>query len=109
MALQTNIRKNLQQWVAANASRPRPGDAEWMTDLLGWCDHYGFRSLPTGWTVAEFLLDLLSEGAPVPVLEQAANAIQREYQWRGKFLDVRPIDAALDIAEAQLSSDRILN
>jgi hypothetical protein len=77
--------------------------------FLDWARFYGLPMPATGDDVAEFLLELLADGVPFPDIEQIAASVAAGYEHHKVFLDSRPIKAALALAEAQLSPDRILN
>jgi hypothetical protein len=76
---------------------------------MDWAAFYGLRMPVSGEQVATYLLEMLADGASLADVRRAANAIAACYVERRRFLDLVPIKAALQIAEAQLSPDRILN
>jgi hypothetical protein len=78
-------------------------------DFMDWAACYGLRMPVSGDQVATYLLEMLADGASVADIGRAANAIAACYSERRRFLDLVPIKAALRIAAAQLSPDRILN
>ena len=77
--------------------------------LVDWARFYGLRMPVNGEEVATYLLEMMADGASLAEIKRAANAIAACYAQRRRFLDLVPINAALQIAAAQLSPDRILN
>ena len=78
-------------------------------DFADLAAFYGLRMPVNGDQVATYLLEMLAEGASLADVRRAANAIAACYAERKRFLDLAPIQAALNIAAAQLSPDRTLN
>ena len=78
-------------------------------DFMDWAAFYNLRMPVSGKQVGEYLLEMLADGASLADVTRAANAIAACYAERRRFLDLVPIKAALQIAAAQLSPDRILN
>ena len=94
------MRRNPKQRASGN---------EAVRHFMDWC---AFEAVPmpaTGEDVAAYLLDMMADGVPLAMLERAAAAIAEAYQERQTFLDLRPIQAALEIAEAQLDEGRVIN
>ena len=77
--------------------------------FVDWCRFYELKMPVDGEQVAEYLLEMLADGATLADVKRAANAIAACYAQRRRFLDLVPIRAALKIVAAQLSPDRILN
>ena len=74
-----------------------------------WCDFYGLSMPVEGEDVAQYLLELMADGASLAQLERVAASVSAFYQQRRCFLDPVPIEAALVLAEAQLSPNRTIN
>jgi hypothetical protein len=74
-----------------------------------WCRFNGLRMPASAYAVADYLLDMLENGAPLADIERVATSIDAIYEHRGCPLDRRPIKAALAMAAAQLSPNRVLN
>jgi hypothetical protein len=77
--------------------------------FMDWCAFYQVPTPCSGIVAARYLLDLLSYGRPLEELKAAAASIKYFYRQRRAYLDEEPIAAAIELAEAQLSTERILN
>jgi hypothetical protein len=62
-----------------------------------------------GEAVAQYLLELMADGAALSEIRRVAVSISTSYKRRRCFLDALPVEAALAMCEAQLSPDRVLN
>jgi hypothetical protein len=74
-----------------------------------WCDFYDVAMPASGEKVGEYLLELLADGSSLALITRAAESIACVYQSRRHFLDPAPVKAALAVAAAQLSPNRILH
>jgi uncharacterized protein (DUF2236 family) len=103
----------LQTWIKARAMQDDPGQqkrqAEAFDHFVAWARFYGVPMPCSGEEVASYLLEMLADGTAEAVLRESAAAIQKVYIVRRTYLDPRPIEAALAIAAAQLSPNRVLN
>jgi hypothetical protein len=88
---------------------PSQRERDEFDQLVDWAKFYGLRMPVDGEQVATYLLEMMADGASLADVKRAANAIAACYAQRRRFLDLVPIKAALMIAAAQLSPDRILN
>ena len=88
---------------------PSQRERDEFAQLVDWARFYGLHMPVNGEEVATYLLEMLADGATLADVKRAANAIAACYAERRRFLDLVPIKAALQIAAAQLSPDRILN
>jgi hypothetical protein len=86
---------------------PRQNEA--FRRFLDWTIFMGLPVPPAAEDVAGYLLELLADGASLPMIKRAGKAIQGAYVERRCYLDPRPIEAALAIAATQLSPNRVLN
>jgi hypothetical protein len=77
--------------------------------FLDWCAFYDLPMPADGKEVANYLLELLVDGATLPDLKRAAASIAACYEQRHCFLDQRPIRAAIAMATAQTSPNRVIN
>jgi hypothetical protein len=89
--------------------RRNPRRDEAFRRFLDWAAFMGLQMPADGGDVAGYLLELLADGASLPMIKRAAKAIQGAYVERRCYLDPRPIEAALAIAATQLSPNRVLN
>jgi hypothetical protein len=105
----TQLNPILVPWIAAEKIVPTPQQRNECDEFIRWCRFYDVP-LPAhaGW-VAEFILDRLTEGATLAELKRSARSISAVYTARRVFLDPAPIKAALAVAEAQTSPNRVLN
>jgi hypothetical protein len=81
-------------------------------DYRGLLDWAAFNGLPMpvpGEEVAEYLLELMADGASVKQIERVAESIAVLYAQRRCFLDMIPIKAAIALAAAQLDPNRTIN
>ena len=104
-----NTRDILAAWTAEVQRMPSERQRDEFRDFMDWAAFYGLRMPVSGEQVATYLLEMLADGASLADVKRAANAIAACYAERRRFLDLVPIKAALKIAAAQLSPDRILN
>jgi hypothetical protein len=88
---------------------PSRRDHDEFDQFLDWVRFYELRMPVSGKEVATYLLEIMADGASLADIKRAASAIAACYVQRRCFLDLVPIRAALKIAAAQLSPDRILN
>jgi hypothetical protein len=77
--------------------------------FLDWAAFNGIDMPADAIDVANYLLELLHDGADLPMIRRHAAAIHVTYIERQTFLDPRPIEAAIAIAENQLSPNRVLH
>src|SRR5262245_20869625 len=77
--------------------------------FMDWCQFYSVTMPPTGRDVGSYLLEMLADGATLPEIKGAANAIHAGYTDHRQFLDLVPINAALTLAAAQLAPNRTIN
>ena len=103
-----NTKEILAAWKA-EVRMPSQRQRDEFRDFMDWAAFYGLRMPVSGEQVATYLLGMLADGATLADVKRAANAIAACYAERRRFLDLVPIKAALQIAAAQLSPDRILN
>jgi hypothetical protein len=105
------LNEYLREWMrtttpSAKQRRRQPDD---IRRLMGWAAFYGLQMPVSGDDVAAFLLELMADGASLQEIQEVATSIMDSYERHEVFLSTRPIKAALALAEAQLSPDRILN
>jgi hypothetical protein len=62
-----------------------------------------------GEVIAEYLLDLLSDGTPLSKIKQTATAIVLAYEEHRLPLNYAAVRGALAMAAAQLDDNRVLN
>ena len=106
--LERNTKEILAAWKA-EVRMPSQRQRDEFRDFMDWAAFYGLRMPVSGEQVATYLLEMIADGASLADIKRAANAIAACYAERRRFLDLVPIKAALQIAAAQLSPDRILN
>ena len=107
--LERSTREILAAWTAKVHHMPSQRQRDEFRDFMDWAAFYGLRMPVSGKQVGEYLLEMLADGASLADVRRAANAIAACYAERKRFLDLTPIQAALNIAAAQLSPDRTLN
>jgi len=78
-------------------------------EFIEWAQFWGLAMPPGGAEVANYLLEMLADGAPLPAIKHAAKAIILHYERHRVLLDRLPIKAALGMCAAQLSPNRTLN
>ncbi len=91
----------LETWSEEGCAQPN--QAETFRRFVDWTVLTGIKS-PGGRDVAKFLLEMLAAGAALEMIERAADAIHRGYVEHRLYLDLLPVEAALEIAAAQLST-----
>ena len=98
----------LAPWM--NRTRPQMSDEKREEFLLfaDWVTFHGLRPPVSGLEVAGYLLELIAENVQLDRVRRAAEAIRSYYRVHRVYLDSEPIDAALALAEAQLSPERVL-
>jgi hypothetical protein len=78
-------------------------------DFVEWCRFNDLAMPVEGDEVAAYLLEVLTNGATLHRITEAAASIAASYARRKSFLDLIPLRAALEIAKAQLDPHRTLN
>ena len=106
--LERSTKEILAAWKA-EVQMPSQRQRDEFRDFMDWATFYALRMPVSGDQVATYLLEMLADGASLADVKRAANAIAACYIERRRFLDLVPIKAALQMAAAQLSPDRILN
>jgi hypothetical protein len=71
-------------------------------NFVRWCDFYGVSMPAEGSDIANFLLELVVDGASISNISRIAESIVACYEERGCPLHQPPIRAALAMAQAQL-------
>jgi hypothetical protein len=77
--------------------------------FVDWARFYDIPMPAEGEAVAQYLLELMADGAALSEIRRVAVSISTSYKRRRCFLDALPVEAALAMCEAQLSPDRVLN
>jgi hypothetical protein len=77
--------------------------------FMDWCNFYDLPMPVHGEEVAAYLLEMMADGASLAVIKRTAASIAACYAQRRCFLDSVPVKAALALAAAQLSPNRVLN
>jgi hypothetical protein len=88
---------------------PSAKETKHFSQFVDWLAFYGLRMPAEGDVVADYLLDMMANGASLSEINRAAASITDAYARRRCFLDILPIRAALAMCEAQLSPNRVLN
>src|SRR5262245_26123604 len=91
-------------WIAREIARSKPlikRHAAGMDDFAQWVHSYGLTLPVSGRVAAGYLLELAADGASLPDLTRAANAVAFYYDRMRTYLDLRPMRAVLALAEAQ--------
>jgi hypothetical protein len=86
-----------------------PKQREDFRDFVDWCSFYGFAMPVNANVAAAYLLEKMDNREPLPSIKRAARSIAIGYEQRKCFLDPVPIRAALALAAAQLSPNRVIN
>ena len=107
--LGTKHQRDPRSLEGGSSAMPSERQRDEFRDFMDWAAFYGLRMPVSGEQVATYLLEMMADGASLADVKRAANAIAACYAQRRRFLDLVPIKAALKIAAAQLSPDRILN
>lgn len=77
--------------------------------LAHWVHFYNLKMPVSGIDVADYLTDLLMDGATLDEIERAAEAICSFYDRRRQFIDRVAIQAAVQMCADQLTPNRVLN
>jgi hypothetical protein len=109
----TSVSKLLGPWI--DQVRRQQSDEERIAfrrqfaRFADWVAFYSLRPPVNGYVIAGYLLELVSSGAGLDDVNEAAEAIRFTYALRRVPLDLEPINAALALAAAQLSPGRTLH
>src|SRR5262245_21360962 len=99
-------------WIAREIEQSKPllkRHAAAMDDFAQWVHSYGLTLPVSGRVAAGYLLELAAEGASLPDLTRAANAVAFCFDRMRTYLDIRPIRAVLALARAQTRPNRVLH
>lgn len=79
------------------------------SQFLEWAHFYDLHMPVEGEAVAAYLITLMHDGNKLEDIKRVAESIASSYKRRRCFLDLLPVEAALEMCEAQLSPGRVLN
>src|SRR5262245_5887217 len=99
----------LRSWTQSAVKKTPRRANETFREFVDWIHFHGLEMPVDGEDVGYYLLGLLGNGESLATLRKTAAAIQAAYVEQRTYLDPRPIEAALSIAETQLSINRTLN
>ena len=99
----------LRLWIEAMRMPRNRNETSDFSRFVDWARFYDIPMPADGEAVAQYLLELMAEGAALPDIQRIAASISSSYKRRRCFLDALPIEAALAMCAAQLSPDRVLN
>ena len=102
----------LQPWIDSVQARMTDGKVrahrQAFRKFADWCLFYQVPTPCNAIVCARFLLELIEEDRPLDEVKAVAAAIKYFYSQRRIYLDHDPLDAAIEVAEAQLSPGRVL-
>jgi hypothetical protein len=99
----------LQAWIEAARQMPSQKQRDDFGRLLDWARLHDLPMPLSGDGVADYLLELMVDGASLGDIRRASTSIIACYDEHRCFLDRLPIRAALNLAAAQLAPNRTLN
>jgi hypothetical protein len=113
MEIAETVDQVVGDWISTEMARSQREYRRYVNEIdrfKAWLHSYGLTLPVSGRVVAGYLLELAADGASLPELRRAANAIRFYHDVTlHAYLDSRPIRAVLTLAAAQTSPNRVLN
>jgi hypothetical protein len=110
--LETAVMTILRPWLEPERKQDNEDIGAYHQELasfIDWANHYEVDIGAGGPVIAAYLIELFEAGALLPDLVRVAGALDFFFRRFRLFLDVAPIDAALEYAAAQTADDRVLH